>query len=113
MNYKPIVIGIALIATPLTLAVLSPNNHNQLAITLAQEADRHGNNNGRLELEEIQNAYRKMELNPDALNLSAYERLHVSNDPEVAKLQGNRSWEYRLPMTTDLERGIASYRIGK
>ncbi len=113
MNYKPLIIGIALIAAPLTLVALSPNNHNELAITLAQEADRQGNNNDQLEWAEIQDVYRRMGLNPDTLNLSAYERLHVSNDPEVAKLEGNRSWEYRLPMTSDLERGIESYRSTK
>ncbi len=54
------------------------------------------NRNGKLELEEIQEAYRRMNINPEAIEKTPYFRL--THD------------EYRFPMGDDLKKAIESYK---
>ncbi len=85
------------------------NTYRQLAKILAQESDRHGNNNGKLELVEIQEMYRRMGIDPKALTMDFYQRLVTSGDP-TAK---DKPPDFRFPTQSDLERGILSYQREK
>lgn len=110
MNYEHIVLGTVLaayVAVPIACSIQKNRRDSQLAITLAQEADRHGNHNGQLELAEIQDAYWRMGINPEALTMDPYtQRLATSGDPTAKE----KPFDYRFPTTSDLERGIENYR---
>lgn len=109
MTYKHFFIAAALsayITVPLAFIVQKFTKDNQLTLTLAQEADVYGNNNGQLELTEIQDAYQRMGINPKAIIINSYQRLVTSGDPRSK----DKPFDFRFPTESDLERGIRSYR---
>ena|SRR3989344_3377344 len=109
MKYLNVLIGTALsayILTPTAAITQKVSKDNRLAVTLAHKADHHGNNNGQLELTEIQDAYERMGINPESLTMNPYQRLVTSGDPTAT----DKPKDFRFPTQSDLERGIHSYR---
>lgn len=112
MTIKTLLTGAAIVAylvASVPFVIGKYERGKELSLALAQEADKYGNNNGVLDLLELQDAYRRMGINPDALTTSPYQRLVHSGDPTAE----NKPFDVRFPTESDLERGIGSYRAEK
>ncbi|MBI2548002.1 hypothetical protein HYW21_01495 [Candidatus Woesearchaeota archaeon] len=110
MTLRKLLTGMAIVAylaAPVPFVMQKYDRGKELSTTLAQEVDKNGNNNGILDLPELQDAYRRMGINSDALISSPYQRLVHSGDPTAE----NKPFDVRFPTESDLERGIASYGV--